>query len=138
MQIEGDANAPALDPIAWYGGNSSVDFELENGMERDWLSSMQYPDGKAGTHPVGPKAPNAWGLYDMLGNVLEWCADGLREYRAVSEIDPRGPLEEGVDRVLRGGAWDYDARFARSAVRFANPPDLRNLVFGFRCARVQP
>ena len=137
LQILGDANAAALDSIAWYGGNSSVDFELNNGVERDWLSNMQYPDGKAGTHPVGRKAPNAWGLYDMLGNVWEWCADGLREYRAGSEIDPLGPIEEGTNRVLRGGAWDDVARTARSASRYALHPGGRVDDTGFRCARVQ-
>ena len=137
LQIVGDANAPALDPIAWYGGNSSVDFELDNGLEREWLRDMQYPDGKAGTHPVGRKAPSAWGLYDMLGNVWEWCADGLREYQTEPEIDPLGPIEEGVDRVLRGGAWNYDARLARCAYRLAYHPDFRLNVIGFRCARVQ-
>jgi formylglycine-generating enzyme required for sulfatase activity len=137
IEIKGDANAPALDPIAWYGGNSGVDFELDNGLERTWLSDMQFPEGKAGTHPVGRKDRNPWGLYDMLGNVWEWCADGWRPYDADWKLDPVGPSEAGADRVIRGGSWDYDARYCRSAYRIDGLPDYRNDYLGFRCARVQ-
>jgi len=137
IEILGDANAPALDPIAWYGGNSGVDFELDNGEERTWLSEMQYPEGKAGTHPVKGKQPNGWGLYDMIGNVWEWCAGGLREYGEGHAIDPVGPLGTGAVRVIRGGSWDYVARFCRSACRYRYRPDFRYNYLGFRCARVQ-
>ncbi|MCG6943542.1 MAG: formylglycine-generating enzyme family protein [Thiohalocapsa sp.] len=137
MEISGDANAPALDPIAWYGGNSSVGFELANGAERSWLTDMQYPEGKAGTHPVGRKRPNPWGLYDMLGNVWEWCADGRRRYDADWKLDPVGPSEDRAGRVIRGGSWYGDARYCRSAYRLTRPPDVRSGDLGFRCARVQ-
>ncbi|MFZ0258283.1 MAG: formylglycine-generating enzyme family protein, partial [Gammaproteobacteria bacterium] len=137
MEILGESNAPALDPIAWYGGNSGVDFELANGVQRTWLREMQYPEGLAGTHPVKRKQPNSWGLYDMLGNVWEWCADGRRTYTADGMTDPVGPTEAGLSRVLRGGAWLYDAWRVRSAFRLQSPPDSRNYSLGFRCARVQ-
>jgi len=137
IEILGEANAPALDPISWYGGNSNQGFELENGQERTWLREMQYPGGKAGTHPAKCKQPNAWGLYDMLGNVWEWCADGLRDYGEDFVIDPVGPLDAGADRVFRGGSWLNGARHCRSAVRYGIEPGYRIYSLGFRCARVQ-
>nr|MBS0021144.1 formylglycine-generating enzyme family protein [Gammaproteobacteria bacterium] len=137
IEIMGDANAPALDPIAWYGGNSGVDFELQNGVQRTWLHEMQYPEGLAGTHPVKHKQPNAWGLYDMLGNVWEWCADEKRAYQAEGMTDPVGPTGAGFYRVLRGGAWRNGAQFVRCASRLAYVPGYRYNFIGFRCARVQ-
>ena len=90
------ANAPALDEIAWYGGNSGVDFELENGWDISGWPEKQYDHQRAGSHPVAQKACNAWGLYDMLGNVWEWCQDGLRRYAAESVHDPVGPADRGT------------------------------------------
>ena len=60
------------------------------------------PTSNNETHEVGQKRPNAWGLYDMLGNVWEWCHDALRTYDRGEVVDPVGPLEAGADRVLRG------------------------------------
>ena len=137
VEILGEMNAPALDPIAWYGGNSGVDFELDNGWDSSGWTEKQYPHQRAGTRPVGLKGPNPWGLYDMLGNVWEWCADGRRDYSAESVTDPIGPTAPGAERVLRGGSWGNDARFVRSAIRRADHPDIRGYSIGFRCARVQ-
>ncbi len=139
IDILGDANAPALDPIAWYGGNSGVDFELENGQERSWLSDMQFPEGRAGTHPVKCKQPNPWGLYDMLGNVWEWVQDPWHEnYEAAPEEGGVWECDEaGAVRVIRGGSWRNVARYCRSAYRDGFEPDNRSSNLGFRCARVQ-
>jgi len=138
IEIFGDANAPALDPIAWYGGNSAVDFELDNGQDMSWLSDRQYPQGKGGSHPVGRKLPNAWGLYDMLGNVWEWTADAWQDSYAGAPPDGSArPGQPGVRRVLRGGSWINRARDARSAVRRGDEPGRRSVNLGLRCARVQ-
>jgi formylglycine-generating enzyme required for sulfatase activity len=73
----------------------------------------------------------------MLGNVWEWCADGLRDYAAEPVQDPVGPGEGGALRVIRGGSWVDYARYCRSAYRYADVPGIRIFNLGFRCARVQ-
>jgi formylglycine-generating enzyme required for sulfatase activity len=92
------------------------------------------------THPVRQKAPNAWGLYDMHGNVAEWCHDYYAEqYEAGAATDPRGPTE-GEERVLRGGGWNSSPDACRAAARKAETPGLADVCFGyeaygFRCVR---
>ncbi|MCP4702436.1 MAG: formylglycine-generating enzyme family protein [Gammaproteobacteria bacterium] len=137
IEIIGQHNAPVLDTIAWYGGNSGVDFELENGHDiSDWREK-QYDHQRAGTHPVGQKQPNPWGLYDMLGNVWEWCEDGRRSYNKDAQLNPLGSVEVGASRACRGGSWFDDARYVRAAFRYENDPGYRHGNLGFRCARVQ-
>jgi len=103
-----------------------------------------YADNSAGTtHPVGRKKPNAWGLYDMHGNVAEWCNDRYAEdyYRQGPAESPRGPAE-GQERVLRGGAWNSSAESCRSAYRASSPSIddtcLADDAIGFRCVRNAP
>jgi formylglycine-generating enzyme required for sulfatase activity len=101
---------------------------------------MSWYDRNSGgtTHPVGTKQPNAWGLYDMSGNVYQWCADWYaKRYPGGEAIDPTGP-ETGTAHVLRGGAWYYDRTYCRSSYRDFDPGYRANFI-GFRLAlnRVQ-
>ena len=79
---------------------------------------------------------NPWGLYEMHGNVYEWCSDWFDDYPATSMVDPMGPLE-GVSRVQRGGSWVSGGRFVRSAYRAGGGPSFRYDYSGFRLARGQ-
>jgi formylglycine-generating enzyme required for sulfatase activity len=85
------------------------------------------------THPVAEKLPNGLGLYDMHGNVWEWCLDWYGDYQGGSITDPQGP-QSGPDRVYRGGCWRDSARLCRSANRNWNWPDLTYFGLGFRVA----
>ena len=97
-----------------------------------------FHDNSAGkTHPVGEKKPNAFGLYDTLGNVWEWVEDWYAEeyYSRSPESDPKGPAT-GDYRVARGGSWRGIVRgLARVSSRYALKPNVRSIVVGFRCAR---
>jgi formylglycine-generating enzyme required for sulfatase activity len=99
-----------LSEYAWYGKNS---------------------DGE--THPVGLLSPNGWGIYDMHGNVHEWCSDWFdRNYYAGSPaVNPAGP-ENGLARSLRGGDWGSEDWYCRCAIRSLSSPDRRSPRVGFR------
>jgi formylglycine-generating enzyme required for sulfatase activity len=97
--------------------------------EYGWLGE----NSRRQTHPVGQKKPNAWGLYDMHGNVSEWCSDWHGDYADGVATDPRGP-PSGSARVLRGGSRHNTARNCRSALRGRVNPSYRDYLLGLRLA----
>jgi formylglycine-generating enzyme len=102
------AGSPNINEVGWHKGNSDYS-----------------------THPVGQKAPNGFGLYDMVGNVWEYCQDWYGEYPSTDQVDPLGP-DTGTERVDRGGSWNYAAQSHRSAVRGSKPVGVTRNVLGFR------
>ena len=102
---------PNLDKMGWFKDNSNEH-----------------------THSVGQKQPNAWGLYDMHGNVWEWCQDWLESYEDGSMANSRSSTE-GIYRVLRGGSWISTVRSCRSAFRFGDNPHDRSIDAGFRLVK---
>lgn len=97
-----------IDMYAWYAGNST-----------------------ATTHPIGEKQPNVWGLYDMIGNVYEWCANWWYIYSSTDQTDPVG-LTSGTSRMYRGVGWNSAISYCRSAYRNYDTPHSGRPTVGFR------
>jgi formylglycine-generating enzyme required for sulfatase activity len=88
------------------------------------------------THPVGKLKPNRWGLYDMHGNVWEWCQDWYANYPIEAVTDPQGPLT-GTERVRRGGCWNNGPAYSRSAIRLWYDPSYSSKEYGFRVVLIK-
>ena len=137
LEIIGANDGPMLDEIAWYGGNSGVDFDLENGVDSSSWNEKQHDHLSAGTRAVRAKEANLWGLFDMLGNVYEWCADVKDDYTSDPRVDPivDAEVDSARSRVIRGGSWYSRARDVRAAYRRWLDADGCWLSLGLRLAR---
>jgi len=131
-----DATYAWLDDIAWYAdisGKKPLDSAELFASDPAQFRKKLFKNGD-GPHSVKLKKPNAWGLYDILGNVWQWVEDYYSGdyYTMTTPVNPVGP-STGTQRVLRGGAWDSVPNNVRVSYRLTNPPADRVNDFGFRC-----
>ena len=116
---------------AWYTGNTE-DAALQGAA---WYYGTHTGNAKNKTHQVGLKTPNAWGLYDMAGNVDEWCWDRHSTYGGGAETDPKGAVDGSTVRSVRGGSFRSYSQYVRSAYRDFYVPQFGGVFIGFRVVR---
>ena len=118
--------------FACRGGNNSLGYKYSGSDNIDNVAWFDCNSGRK-THFVATKSPNELGIYDMSGNVWEWCSDWYDKYSSGAQTNPKGP-ESGSGRVGRGGSWNYIARYCRSSFRFNDCPAIRRRNLGLRLA----
>ncbi len=127
------SGSSALDAVAWYAANSGVGYVGHAIDTHDWPEQKEEAAGRAGPRAVGTKAPNAWGLYDMLGNAAEWCLDFDGRYPGGRVTDWSGP-PSGKFHVRRGGGWSSFGAHTRLAFRNWHEANFSFINLGFRVA----
>ena len=113
-----------------YAASGGVQTPYSGGVNLDEVAWYESNSGRR-THPVALKLPNTLGIYDMSGNVWEWCSDWYAPYELADQLNPTGP-QSGTERVLRGGSWIIEAEHCRITYRNANAPTSRDNNYGFR------
>jgi formylglycine-generating enzyme required for sulfatase activity len=136
LDIKGRSNAPILDAISYYGGNSGVNYSGSTDCS-GWLE-RQHASNLCGTHPVGSKQANAFGLYDMIGNVWEYTQDCYHDNYNGAPVDGSAWVTDSCsdsDRVVRGGSWSRVPWVMRSSFRETiSDSDSESYYIGFRLA----